>query len=209
MLSKVGSGMNSFLKEHLSFQMLKYFPETRQLIGDETIVIPGVNVDNHFNGVGLHGVFDNRFDRIIISKLDYIPLDDNIVLDPYTQEFSLNGIKVELTDSQYFCNKSWTLSFNLNTNSWISFHSYIPNYYIAENNHFYSGTNDCCSEFDFVAGTIVATPTTTTTTTIYVPRCTPFEGTAVEVFMRDCDPLEGTAVFTDCTLSGTGQILIP
>jgi hypothetical protein len=209
MLSKVGSGMNSFLKEHLSFQMLKYFPETRQLIGDETIVIPGVNVDNHFNGVGLHGVFDNRFDRIIISKLDYIPLDDNIVLDPYTQEFSLNGIKVELTDPQYFCNKSWTLSFNLNTNSWISFHSYIPNYYIAENNHFYSGTNDCCSEFDFVAGTIVATPTTTTTTTIYVPRCTPFEGTAVEVFMRDCDPLEGTAVFTDCTLSGTGQILIP
>jgi hypothetical protein len=55
-----------------------------------------------------------------------------------------------LLDPVYFCNKSWTLSFNLNTKSWISFHSYIPNYYIAENNFFYSGLNQGC-DLDFVA----------------------------------------------------------
>jgi len=74
---------------------------------------------------------------------------------------------ISVKDSDYFCNRSWTLSFNVNTKSWISFHSYIPNWYIAENNFFYSGVNGCCEDFDFVAGTLIPNPTTTTTTTPY------------------------------------------
>jgi len=58
---------------------------------------------------------------------------------------------ITLGDPAYFCNKSWTLSYNVNTKSWISFHSYIPNWYIAENNFFYSGLNSCCDDFEFVA----------------------------------------------------------
>ncbi len=71
---------------------------------------------------------------------------------------------ISLQDPDYFCNRSWTLSFNMNTKSWISFHSYIPNWYIGENNFFYSGINGCCEEFDFIAG-VLYMPTTTTTTT--------------------------------------------
>jgi hypothetical protein len=52
---------------------------------------------------------------------------------------------IQLLDPEYFCNKSWTLSFNMNTKSWVSFHSYIPNYYIGENNFFYSGLNQGCN----------------------------------------------------------------
>ena len=35
-------------------------------------------------------------------------------------------------------NNSWTLSFSLLTNSWISFHSYVPNFYISSPNNLYS-----------------------------------------------------------------------
>jgi hypothetical protein len=70
---------------------------------------------------------------------------------------------VYLTDEQYFCNKGWTLSFNFNTKSWVSFHSYIPNWYIGENNFFYSGINGCCDEFDALVGVLGPIPTTTTT----------------------------------------------
>lgn len=72
--------------------------------------------------------------------------------------------RIYLTDLDYFCNKSWTISYNMNTRSWISFHSYLPNWYIAENNFFYSGLNGCCDDFDVLLGTIVPEPTTSTTT---------------------------------------------
>jgi len=137
-LTAFGSGVNRFFTDHLAFEILRYFPT--------------VNTDNHFNGVGLHGVYDSKYDRVIISKLDYIPLSNNIKYDAALQKFYINELFgnitvktfVDLTDVTYFCNKSWTLSYNVNTQSWVSFHSYIPNWYIAENNFFYSGLNDSC-----------------------------------------------------------------
>jgi len=167
-LSAFGSGMNRFFTDHLAFEILRYFPN--------------VPIDNHFKGLGLHGVYDSKFDRIILTKLDYIPKLKNIIYDETTFNFYLEEEveccegteiirkQVYLTDLEYFCNKSWTLSFNLNTKSWVSFHSYIPNWYIAENNFFYSGLNDCCGDFE----AIVANPvpnTTTTTTTQFVCEC--------------------------------------
>jgi hypothetical protein len=213
-LSAFGSGMNRFFTDHLAFEILRFFPT--------------VNTDNNFTGVGLHGLYDSKFDRVIITKLDYVPIDPNVKYDPITEEFYIETIYpilsyscelagnvieldpcfiagevvingttttsttsttttrlpeteidyivrtvVSLKDRDYFCNKSWTLSFNMNTKSWISFHSYIPNWYIAENNFFYSGLNSCCEDFDFIAGTIIPNPpTTTTTTTTGVPPTT-------------------------------------
>lgn len=157
-LSGFGSGMNRFLTDHLPFEILKYFPTA--------------NTDNHYNGLGLHGVYDSKFDRVIISKLDYIPTSNEVKYDSILQKFyverNLGGnILIDyiyLTDTRYFCNKSWTLSFNLDTKSWVSFHSYIPNFYIAENNFFYSGLNEGC-DLEAVALVEIPTPTSTTTTT--------------------------------------------
>lgn len=162
-LAAFGSGMNRYFTNHLPFKISKYFPN--------------VNIDNHFTGVGLHGVYDSNFNRIIITKLDYVPLDENIKYDSETLEFYIetiiNGLTlktpVHLTDEDYFCNKSFTVSFNFNTKSWISFHSYLPNWYIGENDFFYSGINGCCSDFDFLAGEIIAKEDTTSTTTTYPP----------------------------------------
>jgi hypothetical protein len=115
--------------------------------------------------------------------------------------------QVYLTDPEFFCNKSWTISYNMNTNSWISFHSYIPNWYMGENNFFYSGVNGCCDDFDssfsaFVGNTNKPTTSTTTTnptrpnyttTTRYVPSCN-LEGTLTELF---------------CELDGEVEITVP
>jgi hypothetical protein len=105
---------------------------------------------------------------------------------------------VEVTDLNYFCNKSWTVSFNFNTKSWVSFHTYIPNFYIGENNFFYSGLNEGC-DITAVAVTEIPSPTTTTTTTV-IYYCN-LSGTAV-VTDSPCI-LQGTAACTDCTTTTT------
>ena len=196
-LSAFGSGMNRFFTDHLAFEILRYYPN--------------VDTDNHFNGIGLHAVYDSKFDRVIITKLDYIPINNNIKYNSTTKEFYIEEvvgdstitIVVDLKDLDYFCNKSWTLSFNMNTKTWISFHSYIPNWYIAENNFFYSGVNGCCDDFDFVAGILVPTPSTTTTTTIAILDCR-IDG---EAHLFDCT-IDGEATVFDCALEATGVIVI-
>ncbi len=196
-LSAFGSGMNRFFVEHLPFMILKNFPE--------------VNIDNHFKGIGLHGVYDSVYDRVIITKLDYAPKSNNILYDPVEQEFYINNVVngltirqyINVSDEQYFCNVSWTLSFNMNTKSWISFHSYIPNWYIAENNFFYSGQNNCCEDFDFLVGTLVPNPSTTTTTSTSTSSTTT---TTTTVAPLDCN-FEATVQEIDCSLEGVGQIV--
>lgn len=198
-LSGFGSGMNRFFTDHLAFEILRYFPD--------------VNIDNHFNGLGLHGVYDSKFDRVIITKLDYVPRNNDVKYDVEKREFYVEKLvaglmlktKVELTDSEYFCNKSWTVSYNFNTKSWISFHSYLPNWYIAENNFFYSGLNSCCETFDFVAGVPVGIPITTTTTTSSTSSTTTTTTTEVPL---DCN-LEGVVEVTECELDGNAVVTVP
>ena len=193
-ISGYGSGLNRFFTDHLSFEILRYYPT--------------VDIDNNFKNIGLHGVYDSKYDRVIITKLDYIPQPDkNIFYDDIAKEFYINqptagntSVKryVEVTDVNYFCNKSWTVSFNFNTKSWVSFHTYIPNFYIGENNFFYSGLNEGC-DISAVAVTEIPSSTTTTTTTV-IYYCN-LSGTAV-VTESPCT-LEGTAACTDCTTTTT------
>jgi len=199
-ISGYGSGLNRFFTDHLSFEILRYYPT--------------VDIDNHFKNIGLHGVYDSKYDRVIITKLDYIPQPDkNIFYDDVAKEFYINqptagntSVKryVEVTDVNYFCNKSWTVSFNFNTKSWVSFHTYIPNFYIGENNFFYSGLNEGC-DISAVAVTEIPSSTTTTTTTV-IYYCN-LSGTAV-VTESPCT-LEGTAACTDCTTTTTTTTIAP
>jgi hypothetical protein len=197
-LSAFGSGMNRFFVDHLAFEILRYFPK--------------VNIDNHYTGVGLHGVYDSKFDRIIFTKLDYIPIDVDVKYDDVLQQFyienEIEGItlrtQVYLTDPDFFCNKSWTISFNMNTKSWVSFHTYLPNFYIAENNFFYSGINGCCDDVNFSAlvGNLVP-PTSTTTTTRIIPITTTTTTTGL-----DCQ-IVGTANILYCGLVGNAIVTTP
>jgi hypothetical protein len=195
-LAAFGSGMNRFFTTHLPFKILKHFPN--------------VDIDNHFTGIGLHGVYDSNFNRIIITKLDYVPLDTNIKYDEDNHNFYIETVlsdsvvktPVSLTDEDFFCNKSFTISFNFNTKSWISFHSYLPNWYIGENDFFYSGINGCCSDFDFIAGEIIPTVKTTTTTTTYPRIITTTSTTTIAPTTTTT-----TTIAYDCDLEGTGVVI--
>lgn len=199
-LTAFGSGINRFMTDHLAFEILRYYPN--------------VPTDNHFNGIGLHGVYDSKFDRVIVTKIDYIPLDKDIKYDAELNQFYIETEKngyvfrtdIYLTDKEFFCNKSWTLSFNMNTKTWTSFHTYLPNFYIGENNFFYSGLNGCCSDLEGEFSALVGDqnkviPTTTTTTSM-------FTTTSTTTIFIDCD-LIGEVIQVSCDLEGSAIVTVP
>lgn len=53
-------GMTNWFKENLPFKILRTFPD--------------YPVDNNYNGMGIAMVWDNRFNRLIITKRDYVPI---------------------------------------------------------------------------------------------------------------------------------------
>ena len=121
-------GMNMFFSDNLPFQMQKYFPN--------------YDIDNIWKGVGLTGVYESKFKRIIITKLDYKPIYTGTTYDKDKDQFFLNGKQVNLWDRQYFCNVSWTAKLPHSiSQSWVSFHTYLPGYYIANADYFFSGQN--------------------------------------------------------------------
>lgn len=124
------AGMKKWFGRNLEFEIIKHFPD--------------VNIDNSYNGVGMCGVWDNQYERFIITKLDYEPLADKkakIRYDAYYGKFFYDDVEILLDDRKYFCNKSWTISYSPITKTWISLHSYIPNFYIGQNGTFLSGKN--------------------------------------------------------------------
>lgn len=127
-------GMNKWFAENLPFKISKG--------------VPGTPTDNHFSGIGLHGVFDNFYQRFILTKLDYEYLGNPGAIEwrdgafypkvDFIQEGEVLS-PIPLTDINTFCNKSWSISYCFKTGSWISFHSYTPNYYVAHPKYFQSG----------------------------------------------------------------------
>lgn len=112
---------------------------------------------------------------------------------------------IYVEDPTYFCNRSFTISYNFNIQAWVSFHSYIPNWFISDNSFFYSGTNSCCDDGEFIAmvGDSQREVTTTSTTTR-----TPPTTTTTTTLKIDCT-LVGTAFSADCSLEGEAIITVP
>ena len=130
-----------------------------QLTGQE---FPYLNNPNNPNAVGIHSVYDPRHQRILITKRDYKllpPYSDSItiVTDPlftgyvedqiyYIEFLELFAVgndgggatPILFTNEEYFENKSFTISFSLLSNTWVSFHSYLPLFYYSDQHNFYS-----------------------------------------------------------------------
>lgn len=142
------TGMRNWFKENLPFQSMKY--------------IHGLDVDasdNAYNDIGISLCFDKRYSRMFLTKLDYKPKVDNVYFkngkfylgnpDNFLEE---EVTRIYLTDKRYFKNLSWTISYNFLTRTWVSFHSFTPNFYIDKISYFESGIKiyepiedcDCC-----------------------------------------------------------------
>lgn len=158
-LTPITTGNRNFFKNHLPVKLY-----------DQFYTLTGLSFpkDNPFKHVGVTAAYDDRHSRFIITKRDFkiIPnkfagllseagLEDagKMVWDTDTKTFkvitltesatpTINAVDVEYTNQDYFENISFTISYFVLENAWISFHSYVPNYYISLPNKFYSIIQD-------------------------------------------------------------------
>lgn len=97
--------------------------------------------DNTVAGVGLVAVYDNTYKTYYLAKRDFRLKPQyigQVIYDATKNKFSYSGTTVLLTNETFFENASWTVSYNLLTQSWTSFHDWHPNVLIQSGNHFTS-----------------------------------------------------------------------
>ena len=136
--NEIKSELNfNWFKEHLPFQILKDFPEA--------------DTDAPSLGIGIVMGWDERFERVFITKLDYRVLPayrtGTTTIEYITDRLDANykyyvlktptGIsRVRLGDPAYFENKSWTVAYAPKLKNFISFYSFLPNFFISQLGHF-------------------------------------------------------------------------
>jgi len=125
--------------------------------------------DNPTNNVGFVAGYDTRYDRWLLTKHDFKLTDKSKRMLTEVQIFNPNipstgslkfengnwyivtpdSFSTEITKLIYpkneptlFENCSWTISYSVKDQSWTSFHSYIPNYYIDSKTKLYSTINN-------------------------------------------------------------------
>lgn len=117
-----------WFKENLPFKILKDFPD--------------FDITNNFKYVGMAITYDARYKRILFTKRDFELKSEYRGLVTYNGfYFTYKNETFLVTDTKYFCNKSWTISYNPLFKSFISFHSFYPNYYVSNQAYFSSGIN--------------------------------------------------------------------
>jgi hypothetical protein len=119
-------GMKFWFNQYLPSQLLKDFPSFAL-------------TDNPVVGIGCMAVYDSYTDVVYFTKRDYKVRDE--VKDRLTYDkdniFLLRGrTKVLLGDPIYFEDASWTISFDVKTRGWISFHDWKPDAVLPSRSHF-------------------------------------------------------------------------
>lgn len=128
----------NWFKQNLPFQILKD--------------IPNADVDNAPIGLGIVMGWDERYERVFITKLDYRVKPEYRVGNPsvvkyITDSSDINyrkyvldsgSIEVEITfgDPAFFENKSWTVAYSPKLKNFISFYSFLPNFFVPQLGHF-------------------------------------------------------------------------
>lgn len=119
-------GIRNFLKENLDLDLIRQFPNYKNV--DEVI------------GVGYKIGYDNRFNKLLFTKIDYKaknPSNLELINNDTFRDKS-RGINVSLDNESYFINRSFTLSYDPTVKKWISFHTYYPDGYAWDRDHLYS-----------------------------------------------------------------------
>ena len=93
--------------------------------------------DNPIKGVGVQLIYDNTYEILYITKKDYKPKYLNMTYDD-DGNFYYNNVKVSFNDINYFENASFTASYDTKSNTWVSFHDWIPTFLLPGKNHFMS-----------------------------------------------------------------------
>jgi hypothetical protein len=128
---KTESNFNWF-KQNLPFQILKD--------------IPNADIDNPPIGLGIVMGWDERYERVFITKLDYRvkpeyregnPSVVKYITDTsdtnyrkYVLESGSTQVEITFGDPAFFENKSWTVAYSPKLKNFISFYSFLPNFFV-------------------------------------------------------------------------------
>lgn len=126
-------GNKEWLEKNLPIQLTKYF-----------------NIDTlHSSNIcGYIVVYDEIDKRILITKKDYTPKLKNIQFDGgFYVATKQQSTPISLEDDRYFYDNSFTISFSLLYDSFVSFHSYVPDLYIYFKNNLFATKENKIYEF--------------------------------------------------------------
>ncbi len=120
------SGLKMWFSKNLPSQLLSSFPEYK-------------HYDNPVVGIGVITSYDNTFELFYVSKKDYKlknPSAGTYKYDRDEDKFYFNNSVIQLTDTQHFEPINWTASYDPKSKQWVSFHDWIPSFYIPSRLHF-------------------------------------------------------------------------
>lgn len=137
-LKEITGRVRHWLKEHLPFKIVNY-----NITG-----LSYKDTDNSYNGLGIDMGWDSLYKRVFITKRDYIVTyngNDELEYEGgkfYLRDTSNVRTEIELSDTEYFEDISWTLAYSPYTESWVSYYSFTPDYYITQQDFFQTGVNN-------------------------------------------------------------------
>ena len=131
-LKEITQGKRNWFKEHLPFKIIKSVNNMNHL-----------DTDNNFKGLGLIFGYDSRFKRIFLTKRDYVAKVKNIYYKDKNFYIKENDVEKEISlqDDKYFEDVSFTMAYSPMTETWISYYSFKPDFYIGFHNYFQTGIN--------------------------------------------------------------------
>lgn len=119
------TGLKWWFAKYLPSRLLEKFPDYKLF-------------DNPVEGVGVQSIYDNVNEVYYITKKDYLPLVDGIKLSDDGYSFLFGNAEIQLTNTDYFEDVSWTASYDTKSQTWISFHDWKPTALLPSKTHFMS-----------------------------------------------------------------------
>ena len=142
-----GKGLNAISNAGMKWWFNKYLPS--RFVKQFPLSENTEWADNPVVGVGCQVMYDPNDDIVYFMKKDYSLKSQwiasatfsDVVSKPITiQAGVVGGIKVpvDIGDPIYFDDCSWTISFDIKANAWISFHDWHPEFALPSINHFFT-----------------------------------------------------------------------
>jgi hypothetical protein len=129
-------GLNDITNGGLKWWFAKYLPSRLLALYPEYPY-----GDNPVVGVGVQLIYDNTNEVLYLTKKDYNPkFNTASTLELRNGQFYIpnTNTPVPLTNTQYFEEANFTISYDPKAKAWISFHDWIPTFLIPGRSHFMS-----------------------------------------------------------------------
>ena len=128
LINIANAGMKWWFNKYLPSTLVRQYPE----LEDSKLS------DNPVIGVGCQSIYDVNDDIVYFTKRDFevkAQFKNDIIF--FNDKFYRNGgFEVEIGDSRFFENTSWTVSYDPKAKAWISFHDWHPELTLPSINHF-------------------------------------------------------------------------